>query len=199
VENWVRSLIARAADYGKVVVVDTGRLYLGFPSGSSGLFAGRPFNAHPRVNVFTGYYTFKECPGILNPTIGIELGETYIIDQSDRSNWYHPMGFAYSPDGVHNGKVEHMTMQTNSECMATFSCLAPKYLLNGAFLGVNGTADFGLKVYKPSFQQGIVDWTSAGNYSVELMFDDEAYTKDIFYFCHVSAIARIVGRRSMPC
>jgi hypothetical protein len=131
----------------------------------------------------------------LNPTIGIELGETYTIDQSDRSNWYHPMGFAYFPDGDHDGKdeLEPVITQTNSDCPADFSCPAPKYHLNGEFLGVNGTENFGLDVYEPAFQQGIVDWSSAGNYTVELMFDDAAYTKDIFYFCHVSANAGIVG------
>jgi hypothetical protein len=26
--------------------------------------------------------------------------------QSDPSNYYHPMGFAYYPDGAHDGKIE---------------------------------------------------------------------------------------------
>jgi hypothetical protein len=43
---------------------------------------------------------------MINPTIGIEIGATYVFDQSDRTNYYHPMGFAYYPDGDHADKAE---------------------------------------------------------------------------------------------
>lgn len=33
-------------------------------------------------------------------------GETYVFDQLDASNWYHPLGFAYYPDGAHEGVDE---------------------------------------------------------------------------------------------
>jgi hypothetical protein len=58
-------------------------------------------------------------------------------------------------------------------------------LKDGEFLGVNGTDDFGLDVYEPEFFANPVDWTAAGNYSIELTFDDADYAKDIFYFCHI--------------
>lgn len=133
-----------------------------------------------------GYFTFEECPGVMNPTIGIELGQSYNFIQSDRSNWYHPMGFAYFPDGAHDDKdeLEPGISQTSSNCVSNNTCPTPRYHRNGVYLG-DDDADFGLDVYEPEFFLGIVDWTAAGTYSIELTFDDETYTNDIFYFCHI--------------
>jgi hypothetical protein len=95
---------------------------------------------------------------------------------------------AYFPDGDHAGKdeLEPTITQTGSDCAATNSCPTPRYLKDGVFLGVAGTKDFGLDVYEPEFFLGIAEWAGAGTYAIELTFGDEAYTKDIFYFCHVS-------------
>jgi len=41
--------------------------------------------------VKSGYYTFEECPGMISPTIGMEIGTSYTFVQSDISNWMHPM------------------------------------------------------------------------------------------------------------
>jgi hypothetical protein len=38
--------------------------------------------------------------------IGIEVGKTYVFIQEDRSNLYHPLGFAHFPDGAHVGRDE---------------------------------------------------------------------------------------------
>jgi hypothetical protein len=125
---------------------------------------------------------------MISPTIGIELGQTYTFVQEDRSNWYHPMGFAYFPDGDHAGKaeLEPGISQTGSACVDDNSCPSPKYMRGGVFLGVNGTENFGLDVYEPAFGVSPVDWVQAGTYSIELTFNDASYTQDIFYFCHVS-------------
>jgi len=49
-----------------------------------------------------GYYTFEgvdgDCGGP-NPTLGIEKGVTYRFIQEHSTNYYHPLGFAYLPDG----------------------------------------------------------------------------------------------------
>jgi hypothetical protein len=97
------------------------------------------------------------------------------------------MGFAYFPDGQHNGTPEltpNIT-QTGSSCVSTNSCPHPRYLKNGNFLGKAGTGDYGLDAYQPAFFNGLPDWTIAGPYSIELTFDDASYTSDIFYYCHV--------------
>ena len=50
----------------------------------------------------TGYFKFAECGDVANPVIVMKRGVTYTFDQSDNSNWYHPLGFAYYVDGAHN-------------------------------------------------------------------------------------------------
>jgi hypothetical protein len=145
------------------------------------------------VVVVTGYFTFKECPGLTNPTIGIELGESYSFVQEDISNWYHPMGFGYVPDGHHgqhgadasNPLLEPTNTQTGSSCASNFTCPTARYFENGAFLGKAGTGDYGLDVYMPSFFAKLPDWVAAGSHSIELTFNDTNYTSDLFYFCHV--------------
>ena len=46
-----------------------------------------------RINLFAGelgYYVFEECGlDVLNPTIAMEVGETYTFVQEHRSNYFH--------------------------------------------------------------------------------------------------------------
>ena len=93
-----------------------------------------------------GYFTFAECPGMVMPTIGIEINQTYTFLQEDISNWYHPMGFAYIPDGEHNGneELEPYISLTGSTCVADLSCPTPRYFRGTQYLGEIGTKDFGL-------------------------------------------------------
>lgn len=135
-----------------------------------------------------GYFTFEECPGVKNPTIGIEYGTPYRFIQKDRSNWFHPMGFAYFPDGAHDDadELEPGISQTGSNCVINNTCPTPLYFRDGVFLGDPlDKSNFGLDVYEPEFFLGITTWSGSGEYSVMLTFDDEAYTNDIFYFCHI--------------
>ena len=56
-----------------------------------------------KLNVFageSGYYVF-DSNAQSSPDLTVKIGETYTFDQSDASNWYHPVGFAYEPDGAH--------------------------------------------------------------------------------------------------
>ena len=48
-----------------------------------------------------GYFTVNGCEGIM-PTLGVERGVTYIFDQGDETNYYHPLGLAYYADGAHD-------------------------------------------------------------------------------------------------
>ena len=98
------------------------------------------------------------------------------------------MGFAYFPDGAHDDKdeLEPGISQTGSNCVSNSTCPTPLYFRDGEFLGNPlDKADFGLDVYEPEFFLGVPTWSAVGEYSVMLTFDDEAYTNDIFYFCHV--------------
>jgi len=135
-----------------------------------------------------GYYSFKECEGT-NPVLQLEIGTTYTFDQTDTSNWYHPLGFAYYADGAHDDVDELepgiVAPGSNSTCDVTNACPTPRYKLNDEYLGVaNDTGDFGLDHYEPKFFLPVVDWKDQGNFTVELKLDDTV-TQDIFYFCHI--------------
>jgi len=132
-----------------------------------------------------------------NPTIGLEVGETYTFVQEDRSNYYHPLGFAYFPDGAHDGKdeLEPTISQTGSDCVDTATCSAPMYFSGLHYLGsysnipevedvTEGEEDFGLDDYEKLFLHPLPEWASFDGFSVKLRFD-ECYDKDLFYFCHV--------------
>mmetsp|Transcript_418 Transcript_418/g.691 ORF Transcript_418/g.691 Transcript_418/m.691 type:complete len:422 (+) Transcript_418:55-1320(+) len=146
-----------------------------------------------------GYYMFEECGDAVNPTLGMEVGETYTFVQKDPTNFYHPLGFAYFPDGAHADKDElepGITQTPGNDCAATLTCPAPMYMLNGMPLGTysndasvanvsTNEDNFGLDDYEPQFFLPIGDWTSLGEFSVKLNFVDASYDKDIFYFCHI--------------
>jgi hypothetical protein len=147
-----------------------------------------------------GYYTFQECGSQTNPTIGIEIGETYTFIQQDMHNYMHPLGFAYFPDGAHDDKAELEPGVVPGGALAggcadTLTCPAPMYFKNGEYVGVysnipdvknvtTGEGDFGLDNYEPLFFRNLVDWTDFGTFKVMLRFDQD-YDQDVFYFCHV--------------
>lgn len=82
-----------------------------------------------RINIHAGelgYFTFDECPDLISPTIGMKIGETYTFSQAHRSNYYHPIGFAYFADGAHDDVDELepgiAPYGTSSDCAQTLSC-----------------------------------------------------------------------------
>ena len=45
---------------------------------------------HFHANIFVGYFVLEECGmNILNPTIAMEIGQTYTFIQKDRTNYFH--------------------------------------------------------------------------------------------------------------
>ncbi|KAG7371893.1 protein of unknown function DUF305 containing protein [Nitzschia inconspicua] len=152
-----------------------------------------------KVNFFaseTGYYEFEGCEGV-NPTLLLTVGRTYHFDQSDKTNWFHLLGFAYEADGAHVGVDElEPGIPVNSTCADTLSCPAPMYFMDGEYQGeysnipdlvpipVNPSDNFGLDAVEPLFFHPLGDWQGYGTMSVYLNYDQE-YDQDLFYFCHV--------------
>merc|ERR1719274_13378 len=146
----------------------------------------------------SGYFKFNECGATSMPVISMKRGVKYIFDQSDASNWYHPLGMAYFPDGAHAGVDElepGITQTTGDACAAGNTCQAPRYFKDNVFAGTTydntaatpvGGDDFGLDNYEPEFFIPKGDWL-ATKYKVELTITDTAYATDMFYFCHIHA------------
>ena len=141
---------------------------------------------------------------MINPTIGMEVGQVYEFVQQDVSNYYHPLGFAYLADGAHVpvNELEPTVSEGTSGCDSNATCPAPMYFLNGKYLGVysnipkvadatTNEEDFGLDAYEPQFFYPITDWAGLGTFSIQLKFDDPTYTNDFFYFCHVSTSLKL--------
>lgn len=84
-----------------------------------------------------GYYTFEECGDVTNPTLAMEVGKIYEFVQLDRSNYYHPLGFAYYPDGAHAEADELepgiVPPGSSSTCDNGMKCPAPMYCEFGTY------------------------------------------------------------------
>ncbi|CAJ1948863.1 unnamed protein product [Cylindrotheca closterium] len=143
-----------------------------------------------------GYFTVDGCSGV-NPTLHLSINRTYKFDQSDKSNWYHLIGFSYFADGAHIGvdELEPGVAPGDSSCAETMSCPAPMYTMDGVYQGSysnipdilnisTGENDFGLDKVEPRFFHPLGDWEEYGPFVTFLNFDSN-YDQDIFYFCHV--------------
>ena len=132
------------------------------------------------------------CDGV-NPTLHLTVGQTYVFDQSDISNWYHLIGFAYEADGAHVGVDElepvNVPPGTNSGCDADNSCPTPLYFIDDRFMGEAGTDNFGLDEVEPLFFHPVADWQDYGVFSAKLTWDEASFGADIFYFCHVRIVS----------
>jgi len=157
-----------------------------------------------KVNLFassTGYFEIEGCDGV-NPVLHLTVGRTYLFDQSDSSNWYHLIGFAYEADGAHVAVDELepsiVPPGSDSTCDETLSCPAPMYYMAGNYTGTYSNIpslvpiptepsdDFGLDTVEPLFFHPLGDWQGYGPFVTALNYDI-AYDQDIFYFCHVHA------------
>merc|ERR1719388_151881 len=92
----------------------------------------------------SGYYEFDGKSGS-SPDITVQIGKTYVFDQRDASNWFHPLGFAYYPDGAHGftwGGAERAEVEEKGELL---------YKIDGAATTCEDAGDTGLDCYEPEF------------------------------------------------
>ena len=63
--------------------------------------------SHDIYSSDTGYYRVHGHVGQGGaPDLEVQVGQTYTFDQSEETNWFHSIGFAYYPDGAHTGRIE---------------------------------------------------------------------------------------------
>merc|ERR1712003_618259 len=150
-----------------------------------------------KVNLWEYQYEVEGCEGVA-PTLEIKRGVEYTFVQKDATNWYHPLGLAYYPDGAHED-VPELEFPTPDECSEEeYLCnpgdgvkQAPLYCIDGSCETYedwnNGTVS-GLDVYEPLFQRPEDQWEEEGgeqSYSVKITIPEDSKTKEFYYFCHI--------------
>jgi hypothetical protein len=156
------------------------------PGADGGSCAGTRNSTHvclaARVDLFAGeagYFEFAGVAGV-SPTLEVRVGQTLVLEQYDATNWYHPLGFAYFPDGAHGadwGGEEQPEVEGLDQL---------QYFVDGA--PACGPGDIGLDCYEPAFFLPRADWR-ARQYRVELTITrelaDASLGGELFYFCHI--------------
>ena len=112
------------------------------------------------------------------------MGQTLVFEQYAVTNWYHPLGFAFYPDGAHGadwGGDEREEVEGLDQI---------QYFIDSQrACGVN---DIGLDCYEPEFFYPLDTWSEHA-YRVELTITPELAQRAIggvlYGFCHVSAAA----------
>ena len=79
-----------------------------------------------------------------------KLGKTYRFLQAEMSNYYHPLGFAYAPDGA----------LANADELDEYSYL--KYMIHHTHVGVHELVT--LDRYEPQFAWPLEEWMTNGEY-----------------------------------
>jgi len=124
---------------------------------------------HDMLKGESGYFTVDGHTGV-SPELEMELNVEYTFMQLDATNWYHPLGFAYYPDGALNDVDELEADIGNGD--------APVYYVD------NVTSD--LDTYEPAFKLDRGTWKQK-QYMVKLTVTDPNVT-EIFYFCHIHSL-----------
>jgi hypothetical protein len=79
-------------------------------SSSDPCFADATNTFHVRIDPYAselGSWKFLECGDTPMPILAVEKGVTYTFDQSDASNWYHPLAFGTEPDDDEDDLATH--------------------------------------------------------------------------------------------
>jgi len=156
-----------------------------------------------------GEFQVSGCNGS-SPVLGVRRGVTYTFVQHHNTNWMHPLGLAYYPDGAHGyqqlqevPELEHPTPTTCNQVQ--FNCnpgdgvkQAPLYGIDEVyetFEDWNNGVTSGLDVYEPAFKVPQDQWKDH-KYSLKLTVPQESKTKELFYFCHIhsgmSGLIRVI-------
>ena len=122
----------------------------------------------------TGYFKVKGHDGV-QPTLQMELNTVYVFDQNDSTNWFHPPGLAYQPDGAHDVLYGPEGGPEVADGTGTQG-----YTYVYRVDGKNVTLDD----YEPMFFWPKAEWAKH-TYSIEVSITEPAVAKELVYFCHI--------------
>jgi hypothetical protein len=132
------------------------------------------------------------CPGV-SPTLHFDKGQSVTFYQTDASNWYHPVGFAYEAGGAHSncGPGDAECPELGGEEDPPGGTLqyhvkkpeADEYTLASEDEKGDDVSGFGLDAYEPLFFYPLEEWKAYG-FRVALTVPD---VQKFYYFCHIHA------------
>jgi len=145
----------------------------------------------------TGAFQVEGCEGT-SPVLQIVRGVEYEFVQNAMTNWNHPIGLAYYPDGAlgfgNFSEVPELENPTPEDCESEdFQCnpgadveQAPLYCSNGVCETLDdwNNGETGLDFYEPYFQRPIDQWIE-NTWSVRITIPLSSLTSQFFYFCHI--------------
>jgi uncharacterized protein (DUF305 family) len=131
-----------------------------------------------------GYYKVEGHSGV-QPTLTMDLNTEYWLIQKDVTNWMHPLGLAYKPDGAHDVKYpggEGAPEVVDSASIST----TPGYVYT-YYIKHPGAANFvaaSLDDYEPLFFYPLSEWAKY-EFKIKVQIFNASFAKEILYFCHI--------------
>jgi len=139
-----------------------------------------------------GYYQFEGISKQHSPDIEVTIGETLVFDQADHTNYFHPLGFSFSPDGFHGANwdskppkdVEVGKLDNGADDLEYDAKF--RYYIDGVYGQCDRLNRY--DCYEDGFFMPKSDWRKS-SYRVELDITKELADKShggvIFYFCRI--------------
>jgi len=132
-----------------------------------------------------GAYEITGCTGV-NPKLSLTAGTTYTFDQSDASNWYHPVGFSYIAGGAHTSCMDSTGAAGECPELGGETPTTIQYHVNEIAVTTDESG-FGLDAYEPLFFNSQDWWGAQKAFKVTLTIPTTALYTKIYYFCHIHA------------
>merc|ERR1719171_2423418 len=131
----------------------------------------------------TGYYKVEGYDGV-QPTLTIDLNKEYWLDQSHITNWMHPIGLAYQPDGAHDVLYPGTGGEGAPEVADGAGTAGYEYVYEIKYPGTTAFVAKTLDDYEPLFFYPLKEWAKY-EFRIKFKVTDASFAKNIVYFCHI--------------
>jgi len=142
-----------------------------------------------------GYYTVDGMSGVM-PTLTVAIGTTYTLSQAHVTNWMHPIGLAFQPDGAHDVLYAGTNGEGAPEVTDGSATTGYVYMYYVKYPGATTFTAVTLDDYEPLFFMPLSIWATH-EFKIEFKVTDASFAKSIVYFCHIhnkmSGLMNIVG------
>merc|ERR1719171_3127996 len=156
------------------------------PSASARKLAAHANTWKFKMNLFvgeTGYYEVEGYTGV-QPELTMELNKEYIIDQTHITNWMHPVGLAFQPDGAHDVLYPGSNGEGAPEMADGPGTKGYTYIYEIMKPGATAFEAATLDDYEPLFFLPLNEWAKY-KFQIKLKITDATVAKSIVYFCHI--------------